>query len=130
MYQTSVHTHIIFQGSSPQSSHPQDNDCSAKSLECFDSIWRNSSLGLPVWIAAGEGNGTSMGTPDREPQEYSRNGLGIYLPQSLYSYHILGFPVWGPHFIPFQGGGGWTLFIPACIRCITPNSTSCTRCMR
>ena len=109
MYQKSVYTHTIFQGSSPLSAHPQDNDCLAKSLDCFDSIWRNSNLGLPVWIAAGEGNGTSMGTPDREPPEYSRNGLGIYLPESLYSYHIpttfLGSLFGVPISVHFKGEG-------------------------
>ena len=40
-----------------------------------------------------------MGTPNREPQEYSRSIVGIYLPEPSNSYHIptifLGFPVWG-----------------------------------
>ena len=40
-----------------------------------------------------------MGTPNREPQEYSRNIIGIYLPQGpyipLYSYYILGVPCLG-----------------------------------
>ena len=29
--------------------------------------------------------GTLLGTPNREPQEYSRYRIGIYLPGSLYS---------------------------------------------
>ena len=43
--------------------------------------------------------GTLLGTPNREPQEYSRNIMGIYLPGSVYSiicsYHILGVPCLG-----------------------------------
>ena len=46
-----------------------------------------------------------MGTPSREPQEYSRHIPGIYLPGSLHAYHIpttfLGFPVSGSHFTLF-----------------------------
>ena len=45
--------------------------------------------------------GALMGTPNREPQEYSRNIIGIYLSGSFYSYYtptiFLGFPVWGSH---------------------------------
>ena len=33
--------------------------------------------------------GTLLGTPNREPQEYSRNIIGIYLPASLYSIPFL-----------------------------------------
>ena len=33
--------------------------------------------------------GTLLGTPNREPQEYSRNIRGIYLPGSLYSIVFL-----------------------------------------
>ena len=33
--------------------------------------------------------GILMGTPNREPQEYSRNIIGIYLPVSLYSIIFL-----------------------------------------
>ena len=54
-------------------------------------------------VVAGEGsadfkplvNGTQLGTPNREPQEYSRNIMeykdlvGIFL---LYTYYILGVP--------------------------------------
>ena len=40
-----------------------------------------------------------MGIPNREPQEFSGNIMGIYLPGSLYSYDIptifVGFPVLG-----------------------------------
>ena len=39
--------------------------------------------------------GISLGTPNREPQEYSRKIIGIYLPGSLYSYYILGVPCVG-----------------------------------
>ena len=42
-----------------------------------------------------------VGTPNREPQEYSRNIIGIYLSGSFYSYYtptiFLGFPVWSSH---------------------------------
>ena len=43
--------------------------------------------------------GTLLGTPNREPQEYSRNMMeykdpGRYIP-ILYTYHILGVPSWG-----------------------------------
>ena len=38
--------------------------------------------------------GTLMGTPNREPQEYNRNIIGIYLPGSLYSIIFL-FYSWG-----------------------------------
>ena len=31
-----------------------------------------------------------MGTPNREPQEYSRNIIGMYVPGSLYSIKTLG----------------------------------------
>ena len=41
------------------------------------------TLNLPVH------KGTLMGTPNREPQEYSRNIIGIYLPVSLYSIVFL-----------------------------------------
>ena len=41
--------------------------------------------------------GALMGTPNREPQEYSRNIIGIYLSGSFYSYYtptiFLGFPL-------------------------------------
>ena len=36
-----------------------------------------------------EFKGTLLGTPNREPQEYSRYILGIYLPGSLYSIIFL-----------------------------------------
>ena len=48
-----------------------------------------------------------VGDPNREPQEYSGNVMGIQLPGSVYSCYIptilLGFPVavWGPHLSPF-----------------------------
>ena len=38
-----------------------------------------------------------MGTPNREPQEYSRNMTGIYLPGSLYSLKFLLYS-WGSLF--------------------------------
>ena len=40
--------------------------------------------------------GTLMGTPNMEPQEYSRNIIGIYLPESLYSIKFLLYS-WGSH---------------------------------
>ena len=41
--------------------------------------------------------GTLMGTPNREPPEYSRNIIGIYLPGSLYSVKFLLYS-WGSLF--------------------------------
>ena len=38
-----------------------------------------------------------LGTPNREPQEYSRNVIGIYLPESLYSIIFLLYS-WGSLF--------------------------------
>ena len=38
-----------------------------------------------------------MGTTNREPQEYSRNIIGIYLPGSLYSFTFLLYS-WGSLF--------------------------------
>ena len=51
-----------------------------------------------------------MGTPNREPQEYGRNIIGIYLPGSLYSnYYIptifLGFTVGVPSKVPSKALG-------------------------
>ena len=44
----------------------------------------------------------------REPQEYSRNIQGRYLPGSLYSYHVLpiflGYLFWAPHYSPVALG--------------------------
>ena len=42
--------------------------------------------------ACAEFKGTSMGTPNREPQEYSRNIIGIYLPRSFLLNYF-----WGSH---------------------------------
>ena len=41
--------------------------------------------------------GTVLGTPNREPQEYSRNIMGIYLPGSSYSIIFLLYS-WGSLF--------------------------------
>ena len=41
--------------------------------------------------------GTLLGTPNREPQEYSRYIIGIYLPGSLYSILSLLYS-WGSRF--------------------------------
>ena len=41
--------------------------------------------------------GTLLGTPNREPQEYSRYIIGIYLPGSLYSIIFLLYS-WGSPF--------------------------------
>ena len=41
--------------------------------------------------------GTLLGTPNREPQEYSRYIIGIYLPESLYSIIFLPYS-WGSLF--------------------------------
>ena len=51
--------------------------------------------------------GNGVGTSNREPQEHSRNiiGIRVYLPGSSYYCYIptifLRFPSWGPHFSPF-----------------------------
>ena len=50
--------------------------------------------------------GTVLGTPNREPQEYSRYIIGIYLPGSLYSVIFLLYS-WGslfgvPSRVPLQ----------------------------
>ena len=46
--------------------------------------------------------GTLMGTLKREPQEYSRNMIGIYLPGSLYSIIFLLYS-WGSLFgVPIE----------------------------
>ena len=51
-----------------------------------------------------------MGTPNREPQEYSRNIIGIYLPLSFYSIIFL-LCSWGSLFgVPIKAPlvkGGW-----------------------
>ena len=39
------------------------------------------------WIAKLSFEGTLLGTPNREPQEYSRNIVELYLPGSLYSLY-------------------------------------------
>ena len=41
--------------------------------------------------------GTLLGTPNREPQEYGRYIIGVYLPGSLYSIIFLLYS-WGPLF--------------------------------
>ena len=41
--------------------------------------------------------GSELRTPNRQPQEYSTNLIGTYLPGSLY----WGFPVWDSDEIPF-----------------------------
>ena len=49
--------------------------------------------------------GTLLGTPNTEPQEYSRYIIGSYLPGSLFHYIptiLLGFPVLGSHEKPFS----------------------------
>ena len=55
------------------------------------------------------GGGRKIGTTNTEPQRYSRNMTGVYLPGSLYSDYVptifLGLPVWGSHFTPFIGFG-------------------------
>ena len=47
-----------------------------------------------------------MGTPNREPHEYSRNRIGTYLPGTIIFHYIptifLGFLVWGSHESPFS----------------------------
>ena len=60
-----------------------------------------------------------MGTPNREPQEYSSNIVGIHLLWSSYSYHVptmkFGFSVWCLHSTPFV----LTLPIPQILKCFS-----------
>ena len=42
-----------------------------------------------------------MGSPNREPQEYRRNIIGIYLTFDYIPAILLGFTVWGSHESPF-----------------------------
>ena len=54
-----------------------------------------------------DGKGTLLGTPNWEPQEYSRYIIGIYLPRSLYSIVFLLYS-WGslfgvPSRVPLDG---------------------------
>ena len=57
------------------------------------------TLRITYLITANEG--TLVRTPNREPQEYSRNIIGNITTRVLIFYHIpttfLGFPVWASH---------------------------------
>ena len=69
----------------------------------LDALAIREILRLQAWSLGMEGfKGTLLGTPNREPQEYSRYIIGIYLPGSLYSIIFplglewnLGFRAWG-----------------------------------
>ena len=53
----------------------------------------------PFTSLSGKGNG--LGTSNREPEEYSRKAMGVFLLGYSYSYYIptflLGFSAWGAH---------------------------------
>ena len=57
-------------------------------------------LGRSPFVKVLHSKGTLLGTPNREPQEYSRNIIGIYLPGSpflLYSWgSLFGVPIIAP----------------------------------
>ena len=54
----------------------------------------------PMRVEEPLSKGTLMATPNREPQEYSRNIIGIYLLHYIPTL-CLGFPVLGSHESPF-----------------------------
>ena len=54
-------------------------------------------LGFKAQGGSGVYEGILLGTPNREPQEYSRYIIGIYLPGSLYSIIFLLYS-WGSLF--------------------------------
>ena len=63
--------------------------------------------------ARSKSKGTLLGTPNREPQEYSRYTIGIYLPGSLYSIIFLLYS-WGslfgvPSRVPLKSAWGYLL---------------------
>ena len=60
---------------------------------------RSQDLGCfgPGLVHKGLSKGTLLGTPNREPQEYSRYIIGIYLPGSLCSIIFLLYS-WGSLF--------------------------------
>ena len=71
--------------------------------------------------------GTLLGTPNREPQEYSKHIVGIYLPGSLYSIIFLPYSWGSPFGVPsrvplalglepkelrtYNAGGGAQVFV-------------------
>ena len=65
-------------------------DVGFRFVEGLGSEFRVSDPGLTVKrLGFKEFKGTLLGTPNREPQEYSRCIIGIYLPGSLYSIIFL-----------------------------------------
>ena len=70
--------------------------------------WRSTGRTALVVLGQIEGKRTLLGTPDREPQEYSRDIIGIYLPGSFNSIIFLLYS-WGslfavPSKVPLEGG--------------------------
>ena len=68
--------------------------CSATTLSYFGGDVKTKPFSRKVHIAAMFTicwflKGTLLGVPNREPQEYSTNIIGIYLPGSLYSIIFL-----------------------------------------
>ena len=57
----------------------------------------DTSSGRSFFLRNRHRSGTLLGTPNREPQEYSRYIIGIYLPGSLYSIIFLLYS-WGSLF--------------------------------
>ena len=55
-------------------------------ISCMMRLFSSCSRGL---LSNLDNKGTLLGTPNREPQEYSRYIIGIYLPGSLYSIIFL-----------------------------------------
>ena len=52
-------------------------------------ILQSSNTSTKVVATTDMNKGTVLGTPNREPQKYSRYIIGIYLPGSLYSIIFL-----------------------------------------
>ena len=60
-------------------------------------LWDRTTGCRTVCSRDSDNKGTLLGTPNREPQEYSRNEIGICLPISLYSSIFLQYS-WGSLF--------------------------------
>ena len=59
-----------------------------------------ASRSMKVSTRSASHKGILLGTPNREPQEYSRYIIGIYLITRVLIFHhipaiFLGFPIWG-----------------------------------
>ena len=82
--------------------HDEIRDVEAVLHRVFDDLIRHLEV-----VSINKGKGTLLGTPNREPQEYSRYIIGIYLPGSLYSIIFLLYS-WGSRFgvpsrVPLRG---------------------------